>query len=367
MAGLISYSHKLRKVSPGGPERTASRRKAHWSGARSARRPTARGGEQIETRSRTFWLAFVVVLVAATIRSTEQKLQAAPQQQQASRAKGGERPRLTEQAVRADEHLYRKTPQGELRLHFFFPADWKATDARPAIVFFFGGAWRTGSYQAFVPQAQYFASRGLVAASADYRILTKHGTTPDKAVEDAKSAIRWVRAHADELGVDANKIIAAGGSAGGHLAAATALLEDFNATDDDASVSCKPSALVLFNPVLDLTRLPKRAPTTELDDRTRKQLSPTLYLSSSAPPTILFYGTADTFLAQGEAYIAKAKDLGVRAELYAAQGMAHGFFNHSPWTEVTAKQADEFLALLGYLKGMPSIKMPSGAPQLEKR
>ena len=93
-----------------------------------------------------------------------------------------------------------------------------------------------------------------------------------------------------ELGIDANKIIASGGSAGGHLAAATALLEGVNAEDGDEPVSSKPNVLVLFNPVLDLTRLPQRTH-TDLEDKRRKQLSPTLHLrSSAAGDPVLWYG-----------------------------------------------------------------------------
>jgi acetyl esterase/lipase len=315
----------------------------------------------------TLCWVLVAVLLAANIRAAEPKDAKAPPSQQSARASHAARPALTDEAVRAEDRLYSKTPQGDLYLHFFFPSDWKADDNRPAIVFFFGGAWRTGSYLAFVPQAQYFATRGLVTASADYRIRTKHHTAPDKAVEDAVSAVRWIRSHAGELGIDPNKIIAAGGSAGAHLAASTALLEDFGATRDDADVSCRPNALVLFNPVLDLMQLPRRAPDAGMDDRLRKQLSPTLYLKKSAPPAILFYGSADKFFAQGEAYVAKAKELNVRADLYVAPNMPHGFFNRSPWTEVTTQKADEFLASLGYLKGPPTIKLPPDAPKLEER
>ncbi len=277
------------------------------------------------------------------------------------------RVRLTEQSIRSEERLYRKTPEGELYLHLYYPADWKKSDTRPAIVLFFGGAWKTGSYRQMAPQAEYFASRGLVAAAADYRIKDKHGTTPDKSVEDAKSAMRWVRSHARELGIDSEKIIAGGGSAGGHLAAATALLQDFDAADDDKSVSCKPVALVLFNPVVNLTGLPARALVKDQSEATKKQLSPTLHLERSAPPAVLFFGAEDKYFAQGEEYAAKAKKLGVRADFYVAPEMSHGFFNRSPWTEVTTRQADAFLASLGYLQSPPTIKLPADAPNLEKR
>ena len=140
-------------------------------------------------------------------------------------------PKLTELAVTNEVRAYKKTPQGELSLHFSFPVDWKPSDKRPAIVFFFGGGWKNGSYLQFVSQSDYFASRGMVAASADYRIESIHHTKPDKCVEDAKSAVRWLRQHASELGIDPNKVVASGGSAGGHLALTTALLTSASGFD----------------------------------------------------------------------------------------------------------------------------------------
>jgi acetyl esterase len=74
-------------------------------------------------------------------------------------------PSMTDAAVKHEERLYKTTPQGKLHLHFSLPTDWKAEDKRPAIVFFFGGGWKNGSYLQFVAQSDYFASRGLVAAS----------------------------------------------------------------------------------------------------------------------------------------------------------------------------------------------------------
>lgn len=277
-------------------------------------------------------------------------------------------PKLTDASIRAEQRLYRTTPEGELFLHLYYPSDWKKDDTRPAIVFFFGGGWKNGSYLQFVSQAEYFASRGLVAASADYRIFSKHKTTPDKCTDDAMSAIRWVRSHARELGVDPNKIIASGGSAGGHLAAATALLDGASlaAPGEETSVSCKPNALVLFNPALNLTQLGDYRILDAKGNDIAKQLSPTLYLNKAAPPTLIFFGTADKMLGHGDEYLAKATGLGVRAELYTAANMPHGFFNRSPWAEATTQKADEFLTSLGFLKGPPTLKVPPGA-SLQKR
>ncbi len=272
-------------------------------------------------------------------------------------------PKLTTTDIRSDQQLYRKTPQGDLQMHLYYPPDWKATDKRPALVFFFGGGWKNGAYTQFVPQAQYFASRGLVCACADYRIESKHKTTPDACVEDAKSAVRWLRTNARRLGLDSNAIIASGGSAGAHLAAATALCEGFDAKDDDVKISCKPNALLLFNPALNLTG-DKRSIIDANGKDIAREFSPTLFLKKGAPPTIIFFGTSDTLIAQGEEYLKKSTALGNRAELFTAAGMPHGFFNRSPWTEVTARKADEFLTSLGYLQGAPTLILPAGAPRL---
>jgi acetyl esterase len=281
---------------------------------------------------------------------------AAPGQQ----PKKADQPKLTATAIRTDDLLYKTTPQGELRLHVFYPPGWKATDKRPVIVFFFGGGWRNGSYTQFVPQSEYFASRGLVAISADYRIESKHKTTPDKCVEDAKSAVRYVRANAAKLGIDPDKLIAGGGSAGGHLAACTALVDGFNAADDPKA-PCRPNALVLYNPALNLTLLKDRAiPGADGQDVARA-ISPTLYLSKSAPPAVIFFGTGDRMLAMGTEYASKAKGLGVRAELYTAADQPHGFFNRSPWLEATTAETDRFLASLGYLTGDPTVKVKADA------
>jgi arylsulfatase A-like enzyme/acetyl esterase/lipase len=269
--------------------------------------------------------------------------------------------KLTDAPVKTTDFVYKKTPEGELTLHGFFPADWKPTDRRPVVVFFFGGGWKNGSYTQFVPQAEYFASRGLVALSADYRIESKHKTGPEKAVEDAKSAIRWVRANADKLGIDPDKVVASGGSAGGHLAAATAMVAKFD-SPDDPKVSAKPNALVLFNPFLNGTgRTIKGTDGSNVADA----ISCTPNLVRVTPPAAIFFGTKDPMLGQGKEYVAAAMPLGVRAELWTADGQPHTFFNRPPWLELTTRKADEFLASLGYLKGEPTIKLPADGPKLE--
>ena len=282
-------------------------------------------------------------------------------------AQGGKKaaPTMTDAAVLHQDRVYKATPQGKLELHLSLPADWKPADKRPAILFFFGGGWKNGSYTQFVSQSDYFASRGLVAASADYRIESKHKTKPDKCVEDAKSAMRYLRAHAAELGIDPTRIIASGGSAGGHLAACTALIEDLNAETDDLSISAKPSALVLFNPALNIDELAAKRGDKNFTLMAEK-ITPNRYISAQTPPAIMFFGTDDELIDGARKYVAKASSFQLRAELWTAADQAHGFFNRAPWTQVTTRKADEFLISLGYLTGSPTLPLPSGAPELVK-
>ena len=270
--------------------------------------------------------------------------------------------KLTAVEVNVTEHVFKPTPQGELKLVVYRGPGWKAGDKRPGMLFFFGGGWRNGTTAQFQPQAEYFAARGLVTVCAEYRISSKHHTTPEKCVEDAKSAIRWLRTHAGEMGIDPERIIGSGGSAGCHLAAAIALVPGYEAKEDDAKVSCKPNALVLFNPALNFPDFPVK----DAEGKALEGFWPTPFLGKSSPRAILFFGTEDKMVSQGREYLAKAKELGCRAELYLAEGQAHGFFNRPPWMQVTTVQADRFLESLGYLSGPSSLELPPGSPALKR-
>lgn len=277
--------------------------------------------------------------------------------------------KLTTEKVATKEIVYKTTPQGELKLHVFSTAgDVPIAALRPCIVFFFGGGWKSGTYAQFVPQAEYLASRGLIAICADYRILNTHKTTPDKAVEDAKSAIRWVRGHSTELGIDPGKVIAAGGSAGGHLAACTALVKAYDAESDDKTISAKPNAMALFNPAMNIATLFKQRDTGDspITLEMAEAITPNSFVAKDTPPAILFFGTADKLKAGGDEYVKKATELGLRAEMWTAADMPHGFFNKEPWIQVTAKKMDEFLTSLGYLGGEPLIKLQDGVPELKR-
>ena len=261
---------------------------------------------------------------------------------------------------------YKTIGDRDLQIHIHYPPGWKAGDSRPGIIFFFGGGWTGGRVEQFQTQAEYLAGRGMVAARADYRVKSRDGVTPDKCVEDARSAVRWMRRNAGRLGIDPKKLIASGGSAGGHLAACTMIPKSVEADGDDLSISTIPQAMVLFNPVLSFEneQMLKRL---NGNKQLARKISPTRYLDKNSPPALILFGTNDRLKIFGDEYWKKAHAIGVRADEYLAEGQGHGFFNRSPWTERTLIAVDKFLTSLGFLKGEPTIEVPKEAPVEQRR
>jgi acetyl esterase/lipase len=261
-----------------------------------------------------------------------------------------------------DSIVYKQTPQGILKLHFDYPPDWTSSDSRPAIIFFFGGGWRKGNLNQFSRQADYLARRGMVAVRADYRVKNRHGTTPDKCVEDGKSAIRWVRSNAGKLGVNPDMIAGSGGSAGGHVAACAALVVGLEADGEDHSISSRPNLMVLFNPVMETNsaRFVERFG----DEKMARLISPNNWISKDSPPGIMFFGTDDKLIELAYRSIPIAASESVLLELWTADGVGHSFFNREPWFEWTLYLTDQFLQKRGYLEGEAVIK-PSDKVTME--
>ena len=262
----------------------------------------------------------------------------------------------TPKEASGDELVYKRIGDRALKLFVEKPKDWKPTDKRPAIVFFFGGGWVGGTTTHFLTQSTYLASRGMVGIRVEYRTIPNGDKGPPViCCADAKSAMRYVRAHAAELGIDPKRIAAGGGSAGGHLAAFTALVPGMDDPGDDLAVSCKPDALVLFNPVFN--NGPGQWGHDRVGDRFM-EFSPAHHLSKEAPPTIVFLGDSDelipvSVLQQFEAGMKKA---GVRCDTHVYTNAVHGFFNREPYLTLTLIEADKFLASIGWLKGPPTLR-----------
>lgn len=255
----------------------------------------------------------------------------------------------------------------QLNLWIFNPPKHQVDEKTPAIVFFFGGGWKNGNPNQFEKHCQYLSARGMVAIVADYRVYNRHGVLANKCVSDAKSAIRWVREHSSELGIDPNRIAAGGGSAGGHLAAATATLPKFDEPTENAAVSSKPNALVLFNPALVLApvknqNLASDEKFIELKQRmgaSLESMSPFHNIKPGMPPTIIFHGMADTTVPfiTARLFTEKMNRLGNDCKLVGYKDEPHGFFNFGKNSNGayidSVYRMDEFLVSLGYLVPPP--------------
>ena len=254
--------------------------------------------------------------------------------------------------IKPEKVLYKSTKQGDLNLYFYRPLDFDKSKTYNCIIFFHGGGWNSGDYKQFERQSMYFASRGMIAISAEYRIKNKHGTTPIQAMEDAKSAIRFLRLNAKSFFINPNRIAAAGGSAGGHLAAVTANIDLFDNVDEDLAISSKPNLLVLYNPVIDFG--------------SRKWLwidnpsdaSPVHNISKGSPPTIILTGTNDKIVPVETImnYKQIMESVGSRCDVILYDGAEHAFFNRGEDFIDTVLKSDIFLKSNWYLEGKPTIK-----------
>lgn len=262
---------------------------------------------------------------------------------------------------KAEAVVYKTVGDVELKMYVHRPDGAKAGERRPAIVFFFGGGWKGGSPAQFRYQCEYLAARGMVAVTADYRVASRHDVKAVDCVRDAAAALSYLRANAERLGIDPDRIASAGGSAGGHLAACLGTLDDIDGgTPESKKASYRPNAMVLFNPALHFGDGPGLKLDAERTGIDPLKISPFHHVAAGDPPTLLLFGTADGMFGAAEAFAKKMKELGNRCELDAYADQPHGFFNLGRGEgnknfRATLESVDAFLKSLGYLQGPSTV------------
>ncbi len=260
-------------------------------------------------------------------------------------------------------YVYKQVDGVNREMEIYFPKGHDASKKTvPGIILFHGGGWGGGSRVAFSYQCNYFASRGMVAATVTYRLRTKEDraalpegqSTKRVCIPDVKSAIRWFKQHAKELGVDPNRIVAGGGSAGGHISLLGTTNPGLNDPNDPKGIDTSVAAYVLFNPALSKS------------DANDPDVDFLQHLKADFGPAIVFFGSEDKWLINGwTSAAAKMKSLGITSvEMQIAEGQTHAFFNKQPWKDLTLIAADEFLTKLGYLNGEPTLTMPDTGEKL---
>ena len=251
----------------------------------------------------------------------------------------------------AKEEVYREVGDTKLKVWIFEPKG-KSSTPRPAVVFFFGGGWIGGSPMQFEDQCRHFAELGMVAMTADYRVSSRQKAKPTDCVTDAKACVAWIRKNATRLGIDPEKIAAAGGSAGGHVAACTGTVPGFGSDEH-------PNAMILFNP--GLVMAPWQGHRFEgfgsnITDEKRgakaEAISPIHHIDKDTPPTLIFHGTKDSTVpyATVEAFTKAMKNAGRTCQLVGFEGEGHAFFNKDPIKKQTLDESDHFLRKLGWVK-----------------
>jgi acetyl esterase len=246
--------------------------------------------------------------------------------------------------------VYKKIADKELQLHVFEPEGFKASDKRACYLIIHGGGWTGGAPPRMYPFAAHYARLGLVGISMSYRLHSaKTGVSVFDCVKDARSAVRYIRVHATELGIDPQKIIVSGGSAGGHLAVSTALFDKVNEDSDDLAISGTPTALVLLFPVIDTSK--EGYGQAKIGERWQ-ELSPAHNVRAGLPPTLTFHGTGDTVTPfdGAKAFHEAMLKAGNRSELDVNEGGAHGYLmRDKALFDDTMKKTDVFLKSLGLL------------------
>jgi acetyl esterase/lipase len=238
----------------------------------------------------------------------------------------------------------------ELKLHLFLPADWKATDSRSCFLTFHGGGWTGGDALRMYAFAAHFAKLGMVSASVEYRLLKKgNDVTVFDCVKDGRSAVRYVRSHAAELGIDPQRIVISGASAGGHVAVGTAIFNTINEAGENLEISAVPNAMIPLFPVIDTSK--QGYGNAKIGARWR-ELSPVHNVRPFLPPTLIFHGTADTTTPfkgakQFHDEMLKAGNL---CELDVHEGGAHGYLMSSKVLfEETLVKIETFLSRTKFL------------------
>ena len=260
------------------------------------------------------------------------------------------------------EYIYKISAGKERKMEIYFPANHDPTKAKvPGLILFHGGGWSGGTLAQFRAACTYFATRGLVCATAEYQMLGKEesamlpkGQSKKRVcVTDAKSAIRWFKKNAAELGVDPNRIITGGGSAGGHVSALATMNPGLNDPADPMDLDTSVVAYLWFNPAF--------AP----GDSGDAEIDILRHSNKNMAPSIVFFGDKDSWKNGWDAAYAKWREMGVsNIDLRIAEGREHGFFNKEPWRAVTLIEADKFLKGLGLLTGEPTLNAPQSGEKL---
>lgn len=248
-----------------------------------------------------------------------------------------------------------------LFLDAFYPTA-RAQKPRPAVLLIHGGGWRTGDRSMNVAMAKRLATAGYVAVTADYRLSTD--SLYPAAIHDLKEAVRWLRAHADTLGIDTDRIAAMGCSAGGQLAALLGTTGDLPLLEGNG---CTPGHSSTVQAIIDIDGLLAfdHLESGEGDDSRStsaatywfggpksetvalwREASPLTYANrpdTKPAPILLLNSSVDRMHAGRDDLLALYKTRGIYTEVHTFTDAPHTFWLFHPWFEPTMQHTLAFL------------------------
>ncbi len=249
--------------------------------------------------------------------------------------------------------VYARLGDRALHVDVFYPAK-KRKKGRPGVLLIHGGGWRSGSKEMEVPMAQQLASKGYVAVAVEYR-LSPEAPYP-ASVYDLKAAVRWMRAHASEYGLDTSKIAAYGCSSGAQLASflgTTNGMEKFEGAEGYADHSSEVQAVLNIDGIVSFAH-PEASAEGEMAGQwlgglrdvnwsTWKEASPLEHANAQTPPFLFVNCIIPRFHAGRDDLFKIMDKAGTYHETHTIPNSTHSFWVVHPWFEETLKYSVGFL------------------------
>ena len=254
--------------------------------------------------------------------------------------------------------VYKTTHGQPQKMEVYFPETHGSGIKKVSgVLLFHGGGWKGGDLNQFRFACAYFAKRGLVAATANYYMNSEdetkalpQGTSRKRVcVTDAASALRWFKQHAEELGIDPNRIVVGGGSAGGHIALLASLQHDLDDPSDPKAIDTSVLGYLFFCSAF----------TADGKDND-KSVDAFAQLKPGIAPSLFLFGEQDPWLPAAEKLVPALRQTGARAELLVADKVGHMFFTKPEWYDCALVECDRFLVSLGILSGEPLVHKTAG-------
>jgi acetyl esterase len=254
-------------------------------------------------------------------------------------------------AVTTQDFIYAAygTDPTQQTLTVYYPDGWSSNDLRTCMVLFHGGGWTGGDKSQMYDVCNYFANRGLVAVTANYRLnyTNENNVNPTNpiygvsiqtiCVQDAKTVLRWVKINHAMLGINTNLIASGGDSAGAHISTLSQIDYVHNNTNDLTSLSTQVKALVLFSPAFG-------------NSSTEPENVFSYYSATNRLPPIGFLcGEVDSWKAGSDQLLVTMRKIGDDARFWQKKNQGHNYWQGAAFEPHACVVTEQFLKDIGLL------------------